>query len=337
MVIVRTPYRVSFFGGGTDYKPWYEQHGGAVLTSTINRYSYISACFTPKFYPEKYRIQWSRHEAVDRIEDIQHPGVRGVLQHVGIDQGFYVSHAGDLPARSGLGSSSAFTVGLLHAVRELQGFLTTNAGLAGEAVHVEQTVLKETVGIQDQIECAIGGLNVIRIEREGDWHVERVALPPGVLDALQARLMLFWTGLQRSASEIAADQVAAMPHNTENLQSIQGMVSYAVYILSTGQLDAFGELLHEGWILKQRLSPRICTQEIFELYEAARHAGALGGKVLGAGGGGFLLVYARPKDQEKVRAALPGLLEIPFRFEDCGTQLVLGRHCVCDKPKKRLN
>lgn len=324
MIITRTPYRVSFFGGGTDLPQWYRQHGGAVLTSTINYYSYISACFTPKFHPEKYRIQWSRHEAVDEVSQIQHPGVRAVLQYAGIDQGLYVSHAGDLPARSGLGSSSAFTVGMLHAVRALQGIRMPNAALAGEAVHVEQNVLKETVGIQDQIECAIGGLNVIRIDRSGDWQAERVALRPGVLDALQARLMLFYTGLQRAGPEIQADTVAAMQDKTAVMQSIGGLVHSAVYNLSTGAIDDFGQLLHEGWLLKQRLSTKICTEYIYDLYEAARHAGALGGKLLGAGGGGFLLLYARPEDQPKVRAALPGLLEIPFEFEDRGTQLVLG-------------
>ncbi len=324
MIITRTPYRVSFFGGGTDLPAWYSQHGGAVLTSTIDRYCYIAARFTPAFLGTKYRVTWSKLEEVDRIEDIQHPGVRACLQYLGVDQGFEVNHAGDLPARSGLGSSSAFTVGMLHALYALQGYRVPNQALAGAAVHVEQNVLKETVGIQDQIECAIGGLNVIRIDRSGDWQAERVMITPERLEALQARLMLFWTGLQRTSSDIQAEQIAAVQQNAGPLHAIMSLVDKALYNLSTGKLDDFGLLLHEGWTLKQRLSTRICTEEIYDLYEAARHAGALGGKLLGAGGGGFLLLYARPEDQPRVRAALAGLLEVPFRFEDRGTQLVLG-------------
>lgn len=325
MIIARTPYRVSFFGGGTDLPQWYRQHGGAVLTSTIDRYSYISACLTPKFYESKYRIAWSKIEHVDQIEDIQHPGVRAVLQYLGHDKGLYVSHAGDLPARSGLGSSSAFTVGMLHALYALQGIRIPNQGLAGAAVHIEQEVLKETVGIQDQIECAIGGLNVIRIARSGDWECQPVVLTPERMNALQARLMLFYTGIQRTSSEIAADQVAAMHKNEDDLHHIQSLVYKSVSILcaSPQDLDSFGMLLHEGWILKQRLSTKICTEDIFEIYEAARHAGAMGGKILGAGGGGFVLLYAPPERQARVRAALSHLLEIPFKFENEGSRLIL--------------
>jgi D-glycero-alpha-D-manno-heptose-7-phosphate kinase len=311
MIITRTPYRVSFFGGGTD------------LPSTIDKYCYISARFMPAFLGTKYRVFWSKMEAVDRIEDIQHPGVRACLQYLGVDQGFEVNHAGDLPARSGLGSSSAFTVGMLHALYTLQGYRVPNQALAGAAVHVEQNVLKETVGIQDQIECAIGGLSVIRIDRGGDWEAERVPVTPERLDALQARLLLFWTGLQRTSSEIQAEQIAAVQQNARSLHAIMGLVDSAMYNLLTGKLDDFGLLLHEGWVLKQRLSTRICPEEIFDLYEAARHAGALGGKLLGAGGGGFMLLYVRPEDQPKVRAALAGLLEVPFRFESEGSRLIL--------------
>lgn len=325
MIITRTPYRVSFFGGGTDYAPWYSQHGGAVLTSTIAHYCYICLRPTPAHLPYKYRVAWSKLEDVDRIEDVQHPSVRACLQYLGTDQGLEVSHLGDLPARSGLGSSSAFTVGMLNALYTLQGHRMPNQALAGAAVHIEQEVLRETVGIQDQIECAIGGLNVIRIAPSGDWQAERVEVSPERLSALEARLMLFYTGLQRTASDIAADQVAAMQSNSASLHAIRCLVDESVSILcGTSELSEFGELLHEGWLLKQRLSSKICTQAIFELYKAAWHAGALGGKLLGAGGGGFLLLYAEPELQPRVRAALAGLLEIPFRFEDRGSQLILG-------------
>ena len=324
MIITRTPYRVSFFGGGTDLPVWYKEHGGAVLTCTIDKYCYLCVRHMPAFLGSKYRVFWSKMETVNTIEEIQHPGVRGCLQHLGIDDGIEVNHCGDLPARAGLGSSSAFTVGMLHALHVLKGMRIPNEALAGEAVHVEQNVLKETVGIQDQIECALGGLNLIRIDRAGDWKADRVELSPDTLHALEARLMLFWTGLQRTASEIQSDTVAAMQDNTETMRLIHSLVTTSVHSLITGQVDDFGRLLHQGWILKQRLSSRICTPEIFDLYEAARHAGALGGKLLGAGGGGFMLLYAPPEKRQAVREALSGLLETPFRFEFSGSQLVLG-------------
>lgn len=324
MIISRTPYRVSFFGGGSDLPQWYKQHGGAVLTSTIDKYCYICARYMPAFLGTKYRVFWSKMETVNEIAEIEHPGVRACLQFLGVDQGFEVNHCGDLPARSGLGSSSAFTVGMLHALYALQGIRIPNPGLAGAAVHIEQNVLKETVGIQDQIECAIGGLNVIRIDRAGDWECVPLNLPPERLAALESRLMLFYTGLQRTASEISAHQVAAMQENTDVLKSIQASVDGAVYILCvSGQLDDFGGLLDHCWSLKKRLSSHISTVQIDELYSAAKVAGALGGKILGAGGGGFLLLYVPPDRQEAVRASLAWLLEVPFRFESEGSRLIL--------------
>jgi len=326
MIITRTPYRVSFFGGGTDLPKWYEQHGGAVLTSTINKYCYVLARPMPAFLGTKYRVFWSKMETVDRVEDIEHPAVRAALQYVGYDGPFEVNHAGDLPARSGLGSSSAFSVGMLHALYALKGYpvILSKSALAASAVDLEQRHMRENVGIQDQIECAHGGLNRIDIERSGHWTVSPVEVSPERMDALEARLMLFYTGLQRSASAIQASTLSAMQQNERSLHGIRRLVDESVEILCTSrQLDEFGELLHEGWALKQRLSPYICTPEIYDLYEAARHAGALGGKLLGAGGGGFLLLYADPERQASVRAALPGLLEVPFKFENEGTRLIL--------------
>ena len=322
MIITRTPYRVSFFGGGTDLPAWYKEHGGAVLTSTIDRYCYICARAMPPYLGTKYRVFWSKMETVNEIAEIQHPGVRACLQYLGVDQGFEVNHCGDLPARSGLGSSSAFTVGMLHALYTLQGYRQPKQALAGAAVHIEQEVLRETVGIQDQIECAMGGLNLIRIDRSGDWECVPVQLSPERLEALQGSLMLFYTGLQRSASEIQTDTVAALQDQTLVMGLIRACVDTAVHILSTGKIDEFGELLHEAWLLKQRLSPRICPPEIFEVYEAARHAGALGGKLLGAGGGGFLLFFCEPHNQDHLRAALSDLRELRFSFDPEGSKIV---------------
>lgn len=323
MIITRTPYRVSFFGGGSDLPQWYKEHGGAVLTSTISSYCFICARYMPPFLGTKYRVFWSKMETVNEIAQIEHPGVRACLQYLGVDQGFEVNHCGDLPARSGLGSSSAFTVGMLHALHALQGLRIPNEALAGEAVHIEQEVLKETVGIQDQIECAIGGLNLIRIDRSGDWECVPVRVSPTRLAMLEESLMLFYTGLQRTASEIQADTVVALQDKQDTMHRIQALVEDAYDYLYTGGIDEFGQLLDEGWALKTRLSPQIAPQAISEHYEAARKAGALGGKLLGAGGGGFLLLYARQSDQAAVRAALPGLLEVPFKFSTGGSQLIL--------------
>ena len=310
-------------GGGTDYPAWYAQHGGAVLTTTIDKYCYVSVRYMPAFLGTKYRVFWSKMECVNALADIQHAGVRGCLQYLGIDEGFEVNHAGDLPARSGLGSSSAFTVGMLHALHALNGRHVGKVRLAREAIAVEQGVLKETVGIQDQIACAHGGLNLIEIERDGSYTVRPLILRPGVRDALQSRLMLFFTGLQRHASEIARAQLGNVERKAAELTAIAALAPRAVAALADGNIDGFGHLLHETWMLKRGLSDKITSPELDALYDRARSAGALGGKLLGAGGGGFFLFHVPPEKQPAVREALPGLLDVPVRFEHGGSQLVL--------------
>lgn len=320
MIITRTPYRISFFGGGTDYPSWFRDHGGAVLSATLDKYCYISLRRMPPFLGNKYRVSWARVEAVDERSDIDHPGVRGCLEYLDIDDGVEVIHAGDLPARSGLGSSSAFTVGMLNALHALRGDRVSAAKLAREAIAVEQDVLKETVGIQDQIACAGGGLNVINIDTAGEYSLAPIDLPdPG---RLERRLMLFYTGIQRHASEIARVQVENTGINGPLLQEIAGHVPKAAAFLKGGDFDSFGSLLGDAWEAKRRLSDRISTGEIDHLYEAAIGAGALGGKILGAGGGGFLLLYVPLEKQDAVSAAL-GLIDIPVRFESHGSQVVL--------------
>jgi D-glycero-alpha-D-manno-heptose-7-phosphate kinase len=327
MIITRTPYRVSFFGGGTDLPIWFKDHGGAVLTSTIARFCYICARPMPPFLGTKYRVFWSKMEAVNTIEEIQHPAVRAALQYTGYEEPFEVNHAGDLPARSGLGSSSAFSVGMLHALYAIQGYdvIHSKEALASAAVDLEQRVMCENVGLQDQIECAYGGLNVIRFAKSGDWRVDRLLLPDGRLEVLEASLMLFYTGLQRTSSAV---QLVSTNERDDSLHAIQLLVDKAVEILCTSSqhLDDFGELLHAGWNLKRSLSANMSTIRIDSLYELARAAGAIGGKILGAGGGGFLLLYCPPERQPNVREVLSGLIEVPFRFEDRGTQLL-----VCDR------
>ena len=323
MIITRTPYRVSFMGGGTDYRQWYEEHGGAVLSTTIDRYCYILARRMPAFLGARYRIFYAKSECVNEIAEIQHPAVRACLEHVGMREGFELNHAGDLPARSGLGSSSAFTVGVLHALHALQGRHVTKPELAAQAVHLEQDVMRETVGIQDQVACAYGGLNVIEIDRGGRWAVHPVVMTAARRAAFQAHCMLYFTGIQRHASGFAAAQVASLGEREAQMKEIAALVRGCLSVLTGGgDLAEFGRLLRAGWELKRALSPMISTPWIDELYARAMGAGALGGKLLGAGGGGFLLLFVRPEDQPGVRLAMGDAIEAPFGFETGGSRIV---------------
>lgn len=294
-----------------------------VLTSTIDRYCYLSVRTMPAFLGYKYNACWSKMERVNTLEEIEHSGVRGCLQYMGIDEGFEINHAGDLPARSGLGSSSAFTVGMLHALHALKGRHVSKAQLAREAIEVEQVVLKETVGIQDQIECAHGGFNVIEIYRDGEYTVRPVIIHPDRKATLEGRLMLFFTGLQRHSSEIADSQVSNIERKESELKAIQNLVPRSLYAMTNGNLDDIGSLLHETWMLKRELSDKVSNKEIDGLYTSARESGAIGGKLLGAGGGGFFLFYVPEDRQASVREAMNGLLDIPFKFENGGSQIVL--------------
>lgn len=310
-------------GGGTDYSAWYKEHGGAVLTGTIDKYCYLSVRYMPAFLGFKYNACWSKMERVNKLEDIEHSGVRGCLEYMGIDEGFEVNHAGDLPARSGLGSSSAFTVGMLHALHALQGRHVSKARLAREAIEVEQVVLKETVGIQDQIQCAHGGFNHIEIHRDGEYTVRPVVISTKRKALLERRLMLFFTGLQRNSSEIADAQVSNIERKETELKAIQEIVPKALEAVTNGDIGYIGHLLHESWMLKRELSDKVSNKEIDGLYTAAREAGAIGGKLLGAGGGGFFLFYVPEDRQAAVREAMGGLHDIPFKFENGGSQIVL--------------
>ena len=323
MIITRTPYRISFFGGGSDYEEWYSKHGGAVLSTTIDKYCYISLRKMPPFLGSKYRIFWSQSETVDKRDDIQHQGVRGCLEFLDIDDGIEVNHAGDLPARTGLGSSSAFTVGMLSALHALRGETPSAAQLANEAIEVEQKVLRETVGIQDQIACAWGGLNMIVFGRVGEYAVSPLILPVERIAKLESCLMLFFTGIQRHASEIAKAQIENTERNMDYLNSITAQVPEAVKLLKEDSLDEFGDLLNYAWGFKRQLSDKISTPEIDEMYGRALGAGALGGKILGAGGGGFMLFYVPSERQSAVREALGGLIDIPVKFENRGSQVVI--------------
>ncbi len=323
MIISRTPYRISFFGGGTDFHTWYREHGGAVLSTSINHYCYLTCRFLPPFFKEKSRIVWSQVEKVMDNSEIVHPSVRAVLQYFSGDKGVEVNHTGDLPARAGLGSSSAFTVGLLNAMNGLHGRMSNKRELACEAVHIERDVLKENVGVQDQIATAYGGFNKITILQNGDFAVEPVILPQGRMQELQSHFLLFFTGVSRTSSEVAKEQVAAIGNKKVEMGMLRALVDEALDVVSYAKdLNEFGRLLHETWKVKRSLSASIAPQFVDEIYDRARTAGAIGGKLLGAGGGGFMLFFAPPERHPTIKKALQDLLWVPFAFESGGSSII---------------
>ncbi len=323
MIITRTPFRISFFGGGTDYPIWFQENGGAVLATTINKYCYISVRYLPPFFDYKSRVVWSKIELINNVGEIQHPSVRAVVNHLNMDLGIALHHDADLPARTGLGSSSSFTVGLLYALYGLKGLLTSKQQLAREAIHIEQEILKENVGCQDQIMAAHGGFNRIDFVDRDQSQITPIILSKEKLHLLQEHLMLFFTGLSRTASDIAKEQIENTHHKRQELKRMHQMVSEAVNILKEeNDLMSFGRLLHENWKLKRSLSDKISNPYIDRLYDRAIKGGALGGKLLGAGGGGFLLLFARPECHREIRAALGELLCVPFQFENLGSQII---------------
>ena len=322
MIISRTPFRVSFFGGGTDYNQWFEDKKGAVLATTIDKYCYISCRYLPPFFEYKSRISYSKVENVKSLAEIQHPSAREVLRFLKIKEGIEIHHDGDLPARAGLGSSSAFTVGLLNTLYALKGVMLTKERLAKEAIYVEQKLCKENVGCQDQVLAAYGGLNFIEFGGSNHLHVHKVTVSEEKIRLLQSHLMMYFTGFSRMASKIAAHQIANIPKKQKELSAMYQMVKRANEILNGNRITEFGKLLHESWKLKRSLSDKITTPFINELYETAQRAGAIGGKILGAGGGGFLLIFAEPSKQKKIRERLKKFLEIPFKFENLGSQII---------------
>ena len=326
MIITRTPFRISFFGGGTDYPAWSQEHGGLVLATTIDKYCYITCRHLPPFFEHKHRIVYSRIENVHRLDEIEHPAVRAILSWAGCgEKGLEIHHDGDLPARSGLGSSSSFTVGLVHALAALQGKYTSKEELAENAIHIEQKIINENVGSQDQISAAFGGFNRIEFRENGTFHVSPVILTRDRLHELQSHLMLCFTGFSRIASEIAKSKIENFKNREVELKLMREMVDEAIHMLQDTKIriEEFGKLLHQSWLYKRSLSDKVTTPEIDFLYDEAMRAGAMGGKILGAGGGGFLLLFVKPDLQPQVRERLRHLIHVPFEFEDSGSRVVL--------------
>jgi D-glycero-alpha-D-manno-heptose-7-phosphate kinase len=327
MILSKTPFRISFAGGGSDLPEFYHRRAGAVVSTTIDKAMYLA--IHPYFH-DKIRIKYSRTEDVMKVSDIEHPLVRECLRVVGLGSGMEIASFADVPAGTGMGSSSAFTVGLLHALEGLAGKKPSAEELAAAACDIEIERVKEPIGKQDQYASAFGGLNLIRFLPDERVEVRPVACSQTTRAALEQRLMLFYIGQERAASTILAEQSRNMSDSEKfaRVAKMAGLAEELCLILEKGDVDSFGEILHQGWLLKSGVAYGITNEAIDSYYRLAREAGAQGGKLLGAGGGGFLLICARPEKQPEVRHALRELREMPFGMTREGSQIIYsdGQH-----------
>ncbi len=320
MIITQTPIRVSLFGGGTDFKDFFSHEGGCVLSSAIDRYIFV---IIKRRFDDKIRVGYTKTEMVDHLDDVQHELVRQALRLTGITQGVEISTMADIPsAGSGLGSSSAVTVGLLNAMYAYLGRQVPAETLARQACHIEIDVLGKPIGVQDQYIAAYGSLRFMEFKTNGKVVVNLVDLEDDIKRRLSERLMLFFTGITRRAEDILAEQKANIDERLGILRQMKVLAYEAQDCLMNGHFDGLGELLHQGWQLKKQMASGITSETIERLYQAARQAGAIGGKITGAGGGGFLLLYCPPEKQQDVRAALHGLRELPFSLEQDGSKVI---------------
>lgn len=326
-IISRTPVRISFFGGGTDYPPYYNRFRGATLGTTINQYTYVSLNTLSPFFEYKLRISYSKIELVKELAEIQHPSVRGCLTHKGIFPSLDIHISSDLPAKTGLGSSSSFTVGFLNALYAFQGKKLSKQKIAEEACYVEQTVIGENVGSQDQFHAAYGGLNIYEFGASG-VKVRPVIISNQKKQLLEQHLLIFYTGITRFANDVVKEQIERTKNldNDTYLSRMYDMVFEAEEIISSApesqMMPLLGNLLHEGWDLKKRLSTKVSNPIIDAHYQKALSCGAYGGKLCGAGSGGFLALFVPPEKQPAVREALKDLLEVHFSFESEGSTII---------------
>lgn len=321
MIITQTPFRMSFFGGGTDFEGFYKEHGGAVLSTTFDKYCYVNVRHLPRFFDYSTELTYAKTERVTSIDDIQHPAIRNAMKMLDMHE-IRLTYEADLPARSGLGTSSSFAVGMLNAFYALKGRYADKRKLADDAIYLERVLCGEKGGIQDQIAASFGGFNKIEFNSDG-YTVNPVIISPEKKKELNENLMLFFTGFSRFSSDIQQSTEKSMKEKTQELLEMLSLVNEAEKILtSKGSLRDFGDLLHETWILKRGISSGISTTSIDMLYDKAVRAGARGGKLLGAGGGGFLLFYVEKERQPYVMKALSELLYVPFKFETGGTRVI---------------
>lgn len=322
MIITKTPFRMSFFGGGTDMKEFFEEHGGCVLSTTFDKYCYVNVRHLPRFFDYRNQISYSKIEKVRTTEEIQHPAVREAMKYLDMHE-LIITYDADLPARTGLGTSSSFAVGMLNAFYALKGKYVGNRKLADDAIYLERVLCKEAGGWQDQIAAAYGGLNRIDFI-DNTYVVSPVIISPERKKMLNHRLMLFFTGFSRFSAKIQNDTQKHLGDNIQRLLEMKGLVDDAENVLvdETVPLDEFGRLLDYAWKLKRQTGSQISTDDIDMLYDKAVKAGALGGKLLGAGGGGFLLFYVPEEKRKKIVEVLGSLLFVPFEFENIGTEII---------------
>jgi D-glycero-alpha-D-manno-heptose-7-phosphate kinase len=319
--LVRVPFRISFFGGGTDFKEWYQENPSSVISTSINLYSYLNVRTLLPIYDHKIRLRYYKREEIQLVNDIQHPTAKNVLNLMKFYKDVEIIHYADLPARSGVGSSSTFSVGLIHALADLSGKDCSKMELARKATFVEQELNKEIVGCQDQVAVACGGFNRIHFDEWG-IKLKPMQISKEKNKEFQNNLLLFFYGNLRNSSELLKEQVSKTTQNASNLKRMSDIVSEADSLFKSGDLDGVGNLLNESWIMKKSLSSKISNSKIDEAYEVALKAGAFGGKILGAGGGGFLLVYAKPEYQRNIIRKLSSLTLVDFKFEKSGSTVL---------------
>lgn len=324
MIISKTPFRISFFGGGTDFPQWFKDHDGACLSVSIDKYAYISLRRLPPFFGHKHRIVYSDIELCSSAQEIKHPSVRECIKFLKIGDGLEIHYDGDLPSRSGLGSSSSFTVGLIHALKAYQGQMISHEQLADMAIIIERDVLAEAGGLQDQIAVAHGGMNLLKFSKDG-YSVSPVVIPPKNRKELQDSLCLFYTGKSRLADMIEKSKIISLDEKWSYYAALLELVDKGLSALRSHSFSAeqFGQLLHEGWLLKKSLAKEVSNPMLEEIYETALSNGAHGGKILGAGGGGFFLFCVDSYRREKFIEQMGELLHVPFKFEYGGSQIAL--------------
>ena len=324
MIISKTPYRISFFGGGTDYPEWYKIHGGAFLSTTINKYVYLTVRQLPSFVDSSYRIVWSKVESVNKIKDIQHNVVREMLRDFKFKTGMEIHYQGDLPARSGMGSSSSFVVGLMNSFLKLKKKNFSKKDLVKKSIFFEKTKLKEVVGIQDHISATHGGFNEVKINQKGDFKIKKIDINENIR-VFNKNLFLIFTGINRTANEIASKYVNKLiKSKIYEMREITAQVKEGKNLLLKGKFDEFGVLLGEAWKFKKSLGPIITNKKIDELYDFSLKNGALGGKILGAGGGGFMLLYVPSNKRNFFKKNMKKKHTIvPFNFIDRGSEILL--------------
>jgi len=322
MVISKTPYRISFFGGGTDYPSWFNKNEGHVISASIDKFLYISCRHLPPFFDHKIRLVYSKIEEGNKVSDLKHKSAKAVLKYLNINKDIEIHYDGDLPARSGIGSSSAFTIGLLNALYSYKNKQISKKNLATKGIFIEQKIIKENVGSQDQIATSFGGLNYIKFKKNSSFNVNKIKFNDNVKKKLFKNILLFHTGIFRTADDISKDYINKLNLKSKYMYSIYDIVNEAKKNLESGNIDDFGKLLNETWMMKKQISKLITNNYINEIYNQAIELGAFGGKLLGAGGGGFMMFYMPQKKQKLLINKFSKLLHVPISFENNGSSIV---------------